>query len=49
MPTVIVDDSVFNELEKDVNPSVQKESSVYTGIDISQKMTYQKQIRSLKK
>ncbi|MBZ5481562.1 bacitracin ABC transporter permease [Priestia megaterium] len=35
MPTVIVDDSVFNELEKDADPSIQKESSVYTGIDIS--------------
>jgi bacitracin transport system permease protein len=35
MPTMIVDDSVFNELKKDVDPSIQKESSVYTGVDIS--------------
>lgn len=35
MPAAIVDDHVFNELKKDADPSIQKESSVYTGIDIS--------------
>lgn len=35
LPTAIVDDHVFNELKKDADPSIQKESSVYTGIDIS--------------
>jgi bacitracin transport system permease protein len=35
LPTAIVDDHIFNELKKDANPSIQKESSLYTGIDIS--------------
>jgi len=35
LPTAIVDDHIFNELKKDVNPSIQKDSSLYTGIDIS--------------
>ncbi|PFL03602.1 bacitracin ABC transporter permease [Priestia megaterium] len=35
MPAAIVDEAVFNELKKDADPSIQKESSVYTGIDIS--------------
>jgi bacitracin transport system permease protein len=34
MPAAIVDDAVFNELKKDADPSIQKVSSVYTGIDI---------------
>ncbi|MGV4964767.1 bacitracin ABC transporter permease, partial [Priestia aryabhattai] len=35
MPAAIVDDAVFNELKQNADPSIQKESSVYTGIDIS--------------
>ncbi|MET1118826.1 ABC transporter permease [Priestia megaterium] len=35
LPTAIVDNHVFNELKKDADPSIQKESSLYTGIDIS--------------
>jgi len=35
LPTAIVDNHVFNELKKDADPSIQKEFSLYTGIDIS--------------
>ncbi|MFP7732016.1 FtsX-like permease family protein [Priestia aryabhattai] len=35
LPTAIVDDRIFNELKKDADPSIQKEFSLYTGIDIS--------------
>ncbi|MGF7047946.1 bacitracin transport system permease protein [Paenibacillus sp. DS2015] len=34
IPVAIVDEEVFDLLKKDLNPSIQKESSVYIGIDI---------------
>ncbi|KKI89550.1 bacitracin ABC transporter permease [Bacillus sp. SA1-12] len=34
LPVAIVDETVFERLRKDVNPEIQKESSVYIGIDI---------------
>ncbi|NOU91419.1 FtsX-like permease family protein [Paenibacillus sp. LMG 31460] len=33
-PVAIVDDSVFKRLKQDMNPTIQKESSIYLGIDI---------------
>ncbi|WP_033580291.1 FtsX-like permease family protein [Priestia aryabhattai] len=42
LPTAIVDTHVFNELKKDADPSIQKESSVYTGMDISNEDNLQK-------
>lgn len=33
-PVAIVDDSVFKRLKQDMNPTIQKESSMYFGIDI---------------
>lgn len=42
LPTAIVDDSVFNKLKQDADPSIQKESSVYTGIDISKETDIKK-------
>ncbi|MED4005452.1 ABC transporter permease [Priestia aryabhattai] len=42
LPTAIVDDAVFNELKQNADPSIQKESSVYTGIDISNEDNLQK-------
>ncbi|GAB1795061.1 MULTISPECIES: FtsX-like permease family protein [Priestia] len=35
LPTAIVDNSIFNKFKQDADPSIQKESSLYTGIDIS--------------
>ncbi|MCY9666311.1 ABC transporter permease [Paenibacillus alginolyticus] len=34
LPVAIVDDSVFKRLKQDIDPAIQKESSVYLGIDI---------------
>ncbi|MFX3625106.1 MAG: FtsX-like permease family protein [Ectobacillus sp.] len=34
LPTAIVDQAIFERLAKDLDPSIQKESSVYIGIDI---------------
>ncbi|WP_261303894.1 ABC transporter permease [Paenibacillus andongensis] len=34
LPAAIVDDSVFKRLKQDINPAIQKESSLYLGIDI---------------
>ncbi|WKU25593.1 ABC transporter permease [Priestia megaterium] len=42
LPTAIVDDAVFNELKQNADPSIQKESSVYTGMDISNEDNLQK-------
>ena len=42
LPTAIVDDAVFNELKQNADPSIQKESSIYTGIDISNEDNLQK-------
>ncbi|MBT2682855.1 FtsX-like permease family protein [Bacillus sp. ISL-37] len=33
-PVVVVDDSVFKKLKGDLNPSIQKSSSLYIGVDI---------------
>jgi len=42
LPTAIVGDSVFNKLKQDADSSIQKESSVYTGIDISKETDVKK-------
>jgi len=42
LPTAVVDDYVFNELKHDADPAIQKESNVYTGIDISKESDLQK-------
>ncbi|MGG0472690.1 ABC transporter permease [Priestia aryabhattai] len=42
LPTAIVDDAVFNELKQNADPSIQKESSIYTGIDILNEDNLQK-------
>ncbi|BFJ00885.1 FtsX-like permease family protein [Priestia megaterium] len=42
LPTAIVDDAVFNELKQNADPSIQKESSIYTGVDISNEDNLQK-------
>lgn len=34
LPVAIVDDTVFERLKKDINPTIQKKSSVYIGIDM---------------
>ncbi|WP_137791277.1 ABC transporter permease [Bacillus sp. E(2018)] len=34
VPTAIVDDAIFKKMKKDINPKVQKESTLYIGIDI---------------
>ncbi|MGG4217112.1 ABC transporter permease [Paenibacillus jamilae] len=34
LPTVIVDETIFERLKKDVNPEIQKKSSLYIGIDM---------------
>ncbi|ADO59268.1 ABC transporter permease [Paenibacillus polymyxa] len=34
LPTAIVDETIFERLKKDVNPEIQKKSSLYIGIDI---------------
>ncbi|MGM0923640.1 MAG: FtsX-like permease family protein [Bacillota bacterium] len=35
LPTVIVDDSVFKQLKKDINPDIQTPTSTYIGINIA--------------
>lgn len=37
IPTVIVKDNVFEALKKDLDPSIQKEFSIYIGIDVNNK------------
>ncbi|WP_149094369.1 ABC transporter permease [Paenibacillus terrae] len=34
LPTAIVDETIFERLKKDVNPEIQKKSSLYIGIDM---------------
>ncbi|MGW9528171.1 FtsX-like permease family protein [Paenibacillus terrae] len=34
LPTAIVDETVFERLKKDINPEIQKKSSLYIGIDM---------------
>ncbi|MCU7737995.1 FtsX-like permease family protein [Priestia sp. YIM B13446] len=42
LPTAIVDNSVFNKFKQDADPSIQKDSSIYTGIDISKETDVKK-------
>jgi bacitracin transport system permease protein len=42
MPTVLVDDNVFESLKKNIDPSIQKDSSVYYGINISDENSLKK-------
>ncbi|MGR6339384.1 FtsX-like permease family protein [Priestia megaterium] len=42
LPTAIVDNSIFNKFKQDADPSIQKESSVYMGIDISKETDVKK-------
>jgi bacitracin transport system permease protein len=37
VPTAIVDDAIFMKMKKDIDPKVQKESSLYIGVDIKNK------------
>ncbi|MFK4302113.1 bacitracin transport system permease protein [Paenibacillus sp. RC254] len=37
LPTVIVDETIFERLKKDANPEIQKKSSLYIGIDMMNK------------
>ncbi|MGD6960618.1 FtsX-like permease family protein [Fictibacillus phosphorivorans] len=37
VPTAIVDDAIFTKMQKDIDPKVQKESSLYIGVDIKNK------------
>ena len=37
MPTAIVDQTTFQQLSKDINPNIQKGTSVYFGVDIEEK------------
>jgi bacitracin transport system permease protein len=37
VPTAIVDDGIFKKMKKDIDPKVQKESSLYIGVDIKNK------------
>ncbi|WP_226002290.1 ABC transporter permease [Paenibacillus sp. BJ-4] len=42
LPTAIVDEAVFERLKKDINPAIQKKSSLYIGID----MIHEEQIQA---
>jgi bacitracin transport system permease protein len=42
LPTVLVDDKVFKSLKKDIDPSIQKDSTVYFGINISDENSLKK-------
>ena len=37
LPTVIVDDTVFNRLKNDIDPTLQNEFSHFIGIDINER------------
>ncbi|GKU76346.1 ABC transporter permease [Paenibacillus sp. L3-i20] len=37
LPVAIVDDTVFNRLKQDLNPAIQKKSSIYVGIEMRDK------------
>lgn len=41
-PVAIVDDTLFSELQKDLVPEVQRESSIFIGIEMKKKETIQK-------
>ncbi|MBH0162239.1 ABC transporter permease [Fictibacillus sp. 26RED30] len=42
VPTAIVDDAIFKKMKKDIDPKVQKESSLYIGVDIKNKEQLEK-------
>ncbi|MQR94174.1 ABC transporter permease [Fictibacillus phosphorivorans] len=42
VPTAIVDDTVFTKLKSDIDPKVQKESTLYIGVDIKNKAQLEK-------
>ncbi|WP_100401337.1 FtsX-like permease family protein [Bacillus sp. FJAT-42315] len=42
LPVLIVDDTIFERLKKDLDPTIQKESSIYIGIDIKDKANIKK-------
>ena len=42
LPVAIVDETVFERLMNDVDPAIQKESSIYIGIDINDKANLEK-------
>lgn len=42
LPVAIVDQTVFDRLKKDINPEIQKESTVYIGIDIKDEAKIEK-------
>ena len=42
LPIAIVDETVFERLKNDVNPEIQKESSLYIGIDIKDEANLEK-------
>lgn len=41
-PTAIVDEEVFEQLQKDVNPKIQKESSLFIGINLKKEADLEK-------
>lgn len=42
LPVLIVDDTIFERLKKDLDPTIQRESSIYIGIDIKDKENIKK-------
>lgn len=42
LPVAIVDDTVFKRLKQDLNPDIQKESSIYIGIDLKDEKDIEK-------
>ncbi|WP_141430439.1 ABC transporter permease [Bacillus sp. 03113] len=42
LPVAIVDETIFEQLKKDLDPDIQQESSIYIGIDITDKAKIEK-------
>lgn len=42
LPTAIVDKTVYERLKQDINPDIQKESTIYIGIDMKDSATIEK-------
>ncbi|WP_338752304.1 ABC transporter permease [Bacillus sp. FJAT-52991] len=42
LPTLVVDDTIFDRLKKDLDPAIQKESSIYIGINIKDETKVEK-------
>lgn len=42
MPVAIVDETIFSQLKKDINPEIQKRSSTYFGIEVKEKEQLEK-------